>query len=142
MALTHLAPFAQSPLLWQAVCTAANTTLTGSPDDTVLLGTAGADGALLTALWAVPRATISATVVHVYGSADSGTTKLLLLSALLAADTVSTTDAPILVPLTHADGEAISEARPLYLPAGMQIYAGISVALADGVVVCAAGKQY
>ncbi len=129
MAKTFTAPFAQTPKCVTAVCTAANTTLTDSPDDTSLLVTAGADGCIVTRIDATPRATVTACVVYLYHSADSGTTKRLIDQVAMAADTVSTTDAGVSV----AFGK-YTETTPLRLAASDRLYVGCSIAVADGVV--------
>jgi hypothetical protein len=128
MAKTFTAPFAQTPKTNFAVCVAANTTLTGSPDDTVLLCTAGSDGAIVTRITCIPRVTLTAAVAYLYISKDSGTTQTMIDAVTLAADTVSTTDLPLLVVFTQ-----YSETTPLRLEAADRLYVGISVAFADGV---------
>jgi hypothetical protein len=128
MANTFTAPFAQTPKTATAVCTAA-ATLTDTPSNTVLLVTAGSDGAILTRLTAIPRATVTASDLVIFISKDSGTTKRLIDSALMAAYTsAATTATPV---TTFAN---YSEAAPLRLEAGDEIYVGSQVALAGGIV--------
>lgn len=128
MANTFTAPFAQTSKTATAVCTAA-ATMTDTPANTVLLATAGADGAILTRLTAIPRATVTASSLVLFISKDSGTTQRLIDSELMAAHTVAATTA---IPETVFT--AYSEAAPLRLEAGDRIYVGSQVALAGGIV--------
>jgi hypothetical protein len=129
MANTFTAPFAQTPKTATAVASSAVGSLTGdSPTNTVLLLTAGSDGALVTRLTAIPRATVTASDLVVFISKDSGTTKRFFASKLMAAYTAATTTA---TPVTAFD---YSEDAPLRLEAGDQIYVGSQVALANGIV--------
>jgi hypothetical protein len=128
MANTFTAPFAQTPKTATAVCTAA-ATLTDTPSNTVLLVTAGSDGAILTRLTAIPRATVTASSLVIFISKDGGTTQRLIDSELMSAYTMATTTA---VPETVVP--FYSEAAPLRLEAGDRIYVGSQVALAGGIV--------
>jgi hypothetical protein len=128
MALTYTAPFAQTPKTATAVCTAA-ATLTDTPSNTVLLVTAGTDGAILTRLTAIPRATVTASDLVIFISKDGGTTQRLIDSALMAAYTSAVTTA---TPVTTFAN--YSESAPLRLEAGDRIYVGSQVALAGGIV--------
>jgi hypothetical protein len=130
MAKTFTAPFAQSPKNFTAVVTGAAGSITGdTPTNTVLLATAGSEGAILTRLSAIPRATVTASSLLLYTSSDSGTTKRLIDSALMAAQTVATTTA-----ITSTAFTNYSETAPLRLAAGEQLYVGSQVALASGIV--------
>ena len=130
MAKTFTAPFAQTPKTATAVVTGAAGTITGdTPTNTVLLATAGADGAILTRLTAIPRATVTASSLVLFISKDSGTTKRLIDSELMAAHTVATTTA---IPETAFAN--FSETTPLRLEAGDELYVGSQVALASGIV--------
>lgn len=130
MAKTFTAPFAQTPKHVTAVATSAvGSITTDAPTNTVLLLTAGADGAILTRLSAMPRATVTASSLVIFSSTDNGTTKRLIDSALMAAATVSTTAA---VPVTSFT--TYSETTPMRLQAGEQLYVGSQVALANGIV--------
>lgn len=128
MANTFTAPFAQTPKTATAVCTAA-ATLTDAPSNTVLLVTAGSDGAILTRLTAIPRATVTASSLVVFISKDSGTTQRLIDSELMAAHTVATTTA-----IPETTFALYTETTPLRLEAGDRIYVGSQVALAGGIV--------
>jgi hypothetical protein len=130
MAKTFTAPFAQTPKNTTAVATGAVGTITGdSPTNTVVLLTAGSDGAILTRLSAIPRATVTASSLVLFTSSDSGTTKRLIDSALMAAQTIATTTA-----ITSTPFSTYSETTPLRLAAGEQLYVGSQVALASGIV--------
>lgn len=130
MANTFTAPFAQTPKTSTAVATGAVATITGdAPTNTVLLLTAGIDGALLTKLSAIPRATVTASSLVLFISKDTGTTKRLLDSALMAAFTVAATTA---IPQTSFSNYTLT--TPLRLEAGDQLYVGSQVALASGIV--------
>jgi hypothetical protein len=75
--------FTQTLKTAQAVCTAAKTTYNDTTN-AVLLLTAGADGALLKKLTAMPRATVAATQLQLYISKDGGTTLQLIDAALMS----------------------------------------------------------
>ena len=128
MANTFTAPFAQTPKTATAVATTA-TTLTDTPTNTQLLVTAGTDGAILTRLTAIPRATATASDLVLFLSKDGGTTQRLIDSALMSAYTAAVTTA---TPVTTFAN--YSETSPLRLEAGDQLYVGSQVALAGGIV--------
>ena len=107
------APFAQTPKTGSAVCTAAADITTDTPTDTVLIGTAGAEGAILTKLSAIPRATVTASALYLFISKDSGTTKHLVDSETMSAWTALATEA---APETLFGN--ISESTPIRLEAG------------------------
>jgi hypothetical protein len=130
MAKTFTAPFAQTPMNKTAVVTGAAGSITGdTPTNTVVLLTAGADGAILTRLTAIPRATVTASSLVLFTSSDSGTTKRLIDSVLMAAQTVATTTA-----IASTSFPTYTETAPLRLQAGEQLYVGSQVALASGIV--------
>ena len=138
MANTFTAPFAQTPKTATAVATGAVATITGdTPTNTVLLLTAGTDGCILTRLAAIPRATVTASSLVLFISKDTGTTKRLIDSELMAAFTVSATTA---IPETVFTN--FSETLPLRLEAGDQLYVGSQVALASGIVFRAEFTNY
>jgi hypothetical protein len=128
MANTFTAPFAQTPKTATAVVTAV-ATLTDTPANTVLLVTAGSDGAILTRLTAIPRATVTASSLVVFISKDSGTTQRLIDSELMAAFTVATSTA-----IPETTFALYTETTPLRLEAGDRLYVGSQVALAGGIV--------
>jgi len=75
---------------------AANSTYTTTPTNSQLLVTAGASGARLTKLQAVPCATVgTANQLQLFRSSDAGATKLFADSALMATYTMAQiTEAP------------------------------------------------
>lgn len=130
MSKTFTAPFAQTTKTATAVCTEAVAALTtDAPTNTVLLLTAGAEGALLTRLSALPRATVTAASLCLWLSTDNGATKRLIDSALMSAFTVAATTAIVVTEFSR-----YSEYLPLRLEAGAQLYVGSQVALAGGIV--------
>jgi len=129
MAKTDTAPFAQTTKTGTAVATLAGTIADDAPTNTLLIATAGLEGALLTSLKAVPRATVTASALYLFVSKDNGLTKRLVDSALMAAHTVAATTA---IPVT--DFANISDATPIRLEAGDKLYVSSSVALIGGIV--------
>jgi hypothetical protein len=136
MAKTFTAPFAQTPKTATAVVTAV-ATYTDTPANTVELLTAGAEGALVTRLTAIPRATVTASNLVLFISKDGGTTQRLIDSELMAAQTVAATTA---IPETAFSN--YSESAPLRLGAGDKLYVGSAVALAGGIVFRAEYMEY
>lgn len=127
---TFTAPFAQTPKTFTAVVTGADTVADDNPANTVLLSTAGADGALMTRLRARPRATVAAaTRLDLFLSKDAGATKRLIDSVLMAAHTVAATAAIPETPFPN-----YTESLPLRLEAGDRLYVGAAMALASGIV--------
>lgn len=138
MAKTFTAPFAQTPKHVTSVATSAiGSITTDSPTNTVELLTAGADGAILTRLMALPRATVTASSLVLFSSIDAGTTKRIIDSELMAAQTVSTTAA-----IAETSFANYSETAPLRLAAGEKLYVGSQVALASGIVFTAEYTDY
>ena len=129
MAKTFTAPFAQTPKTATAVVTAASVVTTDNPTNTVELLTAGTEGSILTSLTAMPRSTVTASSLVLFISKDSGTTKRLIDSELMAAYTLAATTA---IPDTQFQN--YSEGTPLRLAAGDKLYVGSQVALAAGIV--------
>ena len=130
MSKTFTAPFAQTPKTASAVATAAIASITtDAPTNIVLLLTAGTDGAILTRLSAIPRATVTASSLCLFSSIDNGVTMRLLDSELMAAQTVSTTSA-----ISETSFANYSESTPRRLQANERLYVGSQVALASGIV--------
>ena len=142
-ALSNDPVFPQKPFSYQAICVLANTTLTSSPDDTVSLIAAAAntDGMNIEELGAIPRVTTTAHNVYIYESNDAGTTKIMVAAVAMAANKVSTTSVPVMVPIKHMDGTDITPDKPLVLQPDSELYAGTSVVFTDGVVVVARGHE-
>ena len=138
MAKVFTAPFAQTPKTATAVAVAAVSGLaTDAPTGAVLLGTAGAEGAIVTRLAAIPRATVTASSLVLFLSKDGGATLRLIDSELMAAHTVAATTA---IPETTFSN--ISDSTPLRLEAGDKLYVGSQVALAAGIVFAAQWMDY
>lgn len=129
MAKTFTAPFAQTPKTATVIATTASSVDTDTPSNAQLLLTAGADGAILTRLTAIPRATVSASSLVLWISNDGGTTKRLVDSALMAAFTVATTTAVAVTTFS-----TYSETTPLRLAAGDKLYVGTQVTSSSGIV--------
>lgn len=131
MAKTFTAPFAQTPKSSSTVATAvcSNFSVSSAVANAVLLATAGAEGAIVTRLSAIPRATVTARSLLVFSSKDSGVNLYLEDSALMAAHTVAVTTA---IPVTAFN--RYSEETPQRLEAGERLYVGTQVALAGGIV--------
>ena len=129
MANTFTAAFAQTTQNNTAVTTTAGTYVDDSPTNTQLLVTAGADGALVTKITAVPRATVTATACNLFFSPDDGTTNRLIDNVLMAAHTVAATTA---IPVTPFS--LVSETTPIRLQAGEKLYVNSAVTLAGGIV--------
>lgn len=141
MAKTFTAPFAQVCNTASAKATTAvaltpngmdsSTTVTNS----VLLMTAGADGALLTELSALALATVTASQLVVWSSVDSGVTKAAVMTALMPAYTMSATTQNVPTTFKHSDNTtAISETAPYRMRAGEQLYIGTLVTSASGIM--------
>lgn len=130
MAFTNVAVFAQTPKTGTAVATLVSASITtDTPTNTVLLMTAGVNGAIVTRLSAIPRATVTASSLVLFISSDAGVTQRLFDSVTMAAQAVTTAAGVIATPFTN-----YSEARPLRLAAGDRLYFGTQVALASGIV--------
>lgn len=129
MAKTFTAPFAQTPKTAVAVATGAASVSNGTPTNTVLLVTAGADGSILTKLTAMPTSNVALSSLLLYLSKDAGTTKILIDSALMAANTLVANTA---VPVTTFS--SYSETTPMRLEASDRLYVGSQVALTSGII--------
>lgn len=111
----------QTPQANNAACTTANTTYTTSPTNTLVLVTAGANGARVTRIGAIPIANVAATQCQLFRSRDAGVTKHFFDSAAMALYTFATgTEAP-------TTDFGYSDDNPLILLAAERIYAAIAV---------------
>lgn len=137
MAKTFTAPFAQTPKTSAVVVTAAATVADDNPTNTVELLTAGADGALVTRLTAMPRATVTASNLLLFLQKSGQTTKRLIDSELMSAHTVAATTA---IPETVFAN--VSDSTPMRLEAGDKLFVASQVALASGVVFAAQWMDY
>ena len=111
----------QTPKSGVAVCTTANSTYSDTPTNTQKLLTAGPNGARVTKITALARATNTATELQLYVSYDAGTTKRLINSKLMAAYTVAQTTANVPTDFGY------TEDLPLQLLAGAELYVAIGV---------------
>lgn len=133
---TPTANFAQTPITGDATVTDACTDIDDAPTDTALLLTAGAAGAVVDRVTAVPRATIAATVVYLFASSDGGTTQRLINAKPAGAETISTTAAPTVIDFGY------TRLAPLELAANEHLYCAASVALAGGWCFRAEGADF
>lgn len=127
--------YPQSQETAQAIATAAKTTYNDATG-AVLLLTAGADGAIVTDLKAIPRATVTATQLQLYLSPDAGVTYYLINTALMAAYTMAQTTQAAPTDFGY------TAAAPLRLAATNRLYIGAGVALAGGIVFNAQYQDY
>jgi hypothetical protein len=120
-----------------AVPITANTTMTDSPTNSLVLVTAGSNGARVTKISAIPRMTVTACQLQLYRDGDgTGTAKRLFDSALMAAYTMAaTTEAPV-------NDFGYSDTNPITLAPGEKIYAAIGVGFAAGVCFQAEWADY
>lgn len=126
----------QTPKAATCVLTTASTDIDDAPTTAVTLLTAGANGARVTSVTAMPRATVTATNICLYVSTDGGTTKRIVDSVLMSAHTVANTTA---IPVTDF---GYAEATPMILPANAVLYATTAVSLTEGIVVFAQYADY
>lgn len=126
----------QTPRATYAVCTTASTDRTDAAAQAVALYTAGANGARITRVQAVPRATVTVTELQLFRSLDAGTTRRLYKSKLMAAYTVAQTTQ------NSETDFGFSDANPLTLGPNEVLYCAIGVALAGGIVFTAEGADY
>jgi len=99
------------------------------------LARTSANGARITRLTALARATNTATELQLYVSNDGGTTKRLIRSTLMAAYTVAQTTGQTAVDMGYSDSS------PLILAASETLYVGIGVTN-TGIVFRAEGFGY
>ena len=116
----------QTPQSSFVACSTGNATYTTSPTNTVLIATAGPNGARLTKLKAIPLATVTATQLQEFRSADSGATKRFSNSVLMPAYTMSQTTAAPVTDFGYSDD------NPKILQANEQLYVAIGVTGAIG----------
>lgn len=112
----------QTPKSGVAVCTTANSTYSDTPTNTQKLLTVGPNGARVTKITALARATNTATELQLYVSYDAGTTKRLINSKLMAAYTVAQTTGQTATDFGYSD------ALPLLLSVAAELYVAIGVA--------------
>jgi hypothetical protein len=129
--------FPATPKYASALATVANPAADGSGTIVPLL-TAGANGALVTNLMALPIGTVAATVLRLYVSQDAGATWKVIDMRLLAAYALSQTAHPV--------GQIfIDKSNPdaaLRLPANARLGVAIGVAQVAGVAFNAEYMDY
>jgi hypothetical protein len=132
---------AQGLNVGQAVCVAAKSTYADNAN-AVLLFTAGANGSVIYRLTALPRGTVTATQLQLYRSPDGVIMNLIRLG-LMPAYAMAQTTIPAFGTAPFADvvDFGYSESVPLRIKAGVQLWAGIGVALAAGIVFDAQGED-
>ncbi len=112
----------QTPKSNAVAVTTANTTFTTSPTNTGLLVTAGANGARLTRLLAIPLETVTANNLQAYRDiGTAGVSKYLFASQTGGSDTVSGTDGSTAVDFGYSDD------NPLILQAAERIYVATGI---------------
>lgn len=138
MPKTFKAAFAQTNHTWDAVVTAAcGAITTDAPTNTVLLGTASAEGAILTRLWAIPRASVTISSLVLFISHDGGVTMRLKDSELMPTQVLSAT-----ARIDETVFSNYSQTTPLQLGANDRLYVGSQVALAGGIVFSAEASGF
>jgi hypothetical protein len=126
----------QSPKASANVATTANTNYTSAPTNTVVIFTAGANGARVTRISAIARATVTATELQLFRDTDgTGTNKWLFNSRLMSAYTVAQTTGNTPTDFGYSD------ANPVILAAGEKLYGAIGVSN-TGVVFQVEGADY
>ncbi len=131
MAKTFTAPFAQTPKTGTAVVTAAaGNAATDAPTGAVLLATAGADGAIVTRITAIPRTTISSTGLLLFLVKSASPSVYRLIDSEQMATYAESTSAAT-PETTFAN---FNESTPLRLEAGDMLYAASKIAATSGIV--------
>lgn len=118
-----------------AITTLAETNYS-APVNAVLLLNSGEDGVRITRLRSRPRATVTATALHLYVSSDAGATKRLIDSALMSAHTVAATTK---IPETDW---LYTDANPMMIGPNLDVYVSQAVALVAGIVTVAELGDY
>lgn len=123
------APFAQDPRTADNVIVVAlQNVATDAPTGAVLLATAGANGAIVPRLGAMPRATLATAVgLILYVSRDQGATLRPKGSVTMPAVSIANTAG-----LPETDFPKITEQRPLRLGPNERLYVGAMVAPPSG----------
>lgn len=134
------APFPQNPISFSPVLKSACVIGTdNTPTNTALLFTAGAEGAILTSLWAIPRGLVPAAIgLYLFRSPDGGGNKFLVDSEAMAV--FSTFNGGLKIPKTKFT--EYSELSAMRLGPGESLYGGIGVASTPGIVFFAQESEY
>ena len=125
----------QTPRSSSGVATTANSTYTDTPSNTAVIFTAGANGARVSKISAVTRATCTATELQLFRDHDgSGTTKRFVRSKTLPATTVAATAGQDPLDFGYSDS------APMILAANEKLYGAIGVS--GGVVFTVEGADF
>lgn len=124
----------QTPRSNSVVCTAAKSTYSDGANMQELFA-AGPNGARVTRVWAIPRATVSNTQLQLYKvPAGGASTPFFFRSVLMASHTISgSTEAPV-------TDFGFSDLNPLVLRANEELHCALGVA--GNVVFHAEGADY
>lgn len=103
---------------------------TGKPNNTQLLMTAGPEGALVTSLYAIASGTHTATqaALFIRRASEPAEQRTLLTSIHIIGQGVTATS-----PIPRHVFDIASDAAPLRLGAGDELYFGIAIPQADGI---------
>jgi hypothetical protein len=125
----------QTPRSSSGVATAANSNYSDTPTNTVVIFTAGVNGARVSRLTAVSRQSTGATELQLFRDGDgSGTARRFVMSRTLPALTVS--QAAGQTPVDFG----FSDANPMILAANEKLYGAIGVG--GGVVFTVEGADF
>lgn len=125
---------AQGLVSGNALCVAAKNTYNDAVN-AVRLFVAGPNGAVLYKVTAEPRMTVTDVQLQLYRSRDAGVTLNLLNLVKMLAYTMAGTTAPPQTDFLY------SEAAPLRLAAGEEIWAATGVGFATGIMFDASGEN-
>lgn len=124
----NLSRFGQNSRNPRVTCTNPTTNLaSNAPVGLQLLFTVPVGGCLMTRFHAIPKATVTATGLYLYGTSD-GVTYHLIDTANMAAQAIAVGTAPV---KTYFGDP--SESTPNRLEAGLQLWVGIDKLLAGGI---------
>lgn len=137
MAKSNLAVFAKDPETASAVAIqpyeliGAQSLADGEPLNTVLLMSAGEEGALVTSLFALARGTNTATQASIFirKSSDPATKRTLMGTVAIAPQSITGT-----TQINRHQFDLASDAVPLRLGPGDELYFGIATGQTHGVV--------
>lgn len=125
----------QTPRSSSGVATTANSNYSDTPTNTAVIFTAGANGARVSKISAVTRASTLATELQLFRDHDgSGTTKRFVRSKTLPATTVSASAGQDPVDFGYSDS------APMILAANEKLYGAIGVT--GGVVFTVEGADF
>jgi hypothetical protein len=120
--------YGQSHKTRSATATGASSTTNNTPPNTILIGTVGANGAMLTKGSLLPLVSNTACAAYLFLSKDVGATKQFIAAVAVPAYTQAAATPPT------ESLFAYSEDAPKRLEAGDQLYLGLSSAQASGII--------